>query len=314
MISKATIFRISAGFALPSMGALEKALQQASFTPCGPTQAESAGWIAPRGNKSTVLAEPVGKGAILRLQVERRTVPASAIKEAVDAMVEKYKQETGRERAGAKLKKEFKEEAIQSLLPRAFPKRSSTTLWVDPVNHWLVVDGSSAGTDLAVSGLVGALLDVAGPNPTPEPIDLLAKPLNTVMAPGTAMAHWLTADAPHGFTVDRDCELKTQDDSKSAVRYSSHTLEIAEVAEHIAAGKVPVKLAMTWDGRVSFELSDAGQVRKIKLLDVVLDGTKEDGEGDDGFDTDAAIMTGELSKLIPDLIEALGGEVEPSAS
>jgi recombination associated protein RdgC len=34
------------------------------------------------------------------------------------------------------------------------------------------------------------------------------------------------------------------------------------------------------------------------------------GKDDDGFDTDAAIITGELSGLIPDLLEALGGEME----
>ena len=34
---------------------------------------------------------------------------------------------------------------------------------------------------------------------------------------------------------------------------------------------------------------------------------------DDGFDADAAIATGEIGKLIPDLLEALGGEVELGA-
>ncbi|GKT22539.1 recombination-associated protein RdgC [Acidovorax sp. SUPP3334] len=77
-----------------------------------------------------------------------------------------------------------------------------------------------------------------------------------------------------------------------------------EVREHIAAGKLPTKLAMTWDDRVSFLLTDCLQVRKIAFLDCVFDGTKTD-EG--GFDTDVAIATGELAKLIPDLIEALGG-------
>jgi recombination associated protein RdgC len=33
------------------------------------------------------------------------------------------------------------------------------------------------------------------------------------------------------------------------------------------------------------------------------------GKDDDGFDTNTAILTGELSQLIPDLLEALGGEM-----
>jgi recombination associated protein RdgC len=60
---------------------------------------------------------------------------------------------------------------------------------------------------------------------------------------------------------------------------------------------------------VSFTLTDMAQVKKIKLLDVVLDGQQDKGKDDDGFDADAAIVTGELSGLIPDLLEALGGEL-----
>jgi recombination associated protein RdgC len=310
MFKSATIFRIAAGFTLPSFATLEQVLQTARFLPCGATQPESVGWVPPRGNQSTVLAEAVGASVILRLQTERRPLPASAIKDEVDARVERYKQETGRERASAKIKKEFKEEAIQALLPRAFTKRSSTTLWIDPVNHWLVVDSASlAGADNVVSRLIELLSECAGAGS----MGILAKPLQTRMPAGAAMAHWLASrDAPVAFTLDRDCELKTPDDQKSAVRYSRHTLEIDEVAEHIAAGKIPVKLAMTWNERLSFVLNDMGQVGKIKLLDVVLDGTQENGKDDDGFDTDAAIVTGELSALIPDLIEALGGELVPA--
>jgi recombination associated protein RdgC len=114
--------------------------------------------------------------------------------------------------------------------------------------------------------------------------------------------------------VDRDCELKAPDENKSTVRYSRHTLEIDEVAEHIAAGKVPTQLAMTWNDRVSFVLSEAGQVRKLKMLDVVVKEAEDTrGKDDEGFDTNAAILTGELSALIPDLLEALGGELEPGA-
>lgn len=306
MFKSASFFRISADFVMPPLDAFEEALQSAQFTPCGATQPESVGWVPPRGNKSTVLLETVGPQIILRLCIERRPVPASAVKAEVELRVEKYKQETGRERVSSKIKKEFKEEAIQSLLPRAFTKRSSTTLWIDPVNKFLVVDsGSLVGADKVVGNLVEALSEIPGSRP-----GIMAKPVQTTTAAGTAMAHWLASrEAPADFTVDRDCELKMPDDQKSTVRYSRHTLEIDEVAEHIASGKVPTQLAMTWNERVSFVLTDMAQIKKIKLLDVVLDGVQENGKDDDGFDTDAAIVTGELSALIPDLLQALGGEL-----
>jgi recombination associated protein RdgC len=57
-------------------------------------------------------------------------------------------------------------------------------------------------------------------------------------------------------------------------------------------------------------LTESGQVRKIKMLDVVL--TDQDKEGDQ-FDADVAIVTGELSALIPDLLLALGGETATQA-
>ena len=57
---------------------------------------------------------------------------------------------------------------------------------------------------------------------------------------------------------------------------------------------------------MSFVLTDTMQVKKVQFLDVVFEGNKPE---DSGFDADAAIATGELKQLIPDLLEALGGEM-----
>jgi len=57
---------------------------------------------------------------------------------------------------------------------------------------------------------------------------------------------------------------------------------------------------------VSFTLTEHLQIKKIRFDEGLF------GEGnvseEDRFDADAAIFTGELSGLIGDLIEALGGE------
>ena len=99
---------------------------------------------------------------------------------------------------------------------------------------------------------------------------------------------------------------------------SNSSLDIDEVAEHIKGGKLPTQLAMTWAGRVSFVLTEALTLKKIQLLDVVMEGAGVDaaqsGKENAGFDADVAISTGELRQLMPALIEALGGLHERQAA
>jgi len=188
---------------------------------------------------------------------------------------------------------------VHELLPRAFPKRSTTTVWID-LNARRVVIGAASGKK--ADAVATQLVELFG--------GLRLAPLQTAVSPAAAMSAWLSEkQAPARFSVDRECELKQPDSEKSAVRYSRHGLDIDEVAEHIQQGKLPTQLAMTWDGRVSFVLTESGAIRKIKLLDVVLENSAGKGKDDGGFDTDVAIITGELGKLLPDLIDALGGEM-----
>ena len=94
------------------------------------------------------------------------------------------------------------------------------------------------------------------------------------------------------------------------MRYSRHPLDNDEVKKHVMEGKLPTRLALTWDDRVSFVLTESLQLKKLAFLEVVFEGAS--AGKDDGFDADAAIATGELLKLLPDLLDALGGELAPA--
>jgi recombination associated protein RdgC len=96
------------------------------------------------------------------------------------------------------------------------------------------------------------------------------------------------------------------------VRYTRHALEAADLRRHIEAGKQCTRLAMTWAERVSFTLTESLAIKRVTPLDVLTE--KEDGAGDEAerFDTDFALMSGELGRLIDQLIEALGGEQRPA--
>lgn len=306
MFKTATFFRIGPDFALPALTALEEALQAARFVPCGATQPESVGWVPPRGGNSVILAEGIGGQIILSLCVEKRALPASAVRDAVEQKIERYKKETGLEKVGSRQKREFKEEAILDLLPRAFTKRRSTLLWIDEANRLLVVGtGAKAGADKVITALMELLSTIPGS----KPASIVFQPVQTEMSAAAAMAHWLSErEAPRGFTVDRDCELKTPDEQKSSVRYARHTLDIDEVPLHIKAGKVPTQLALTWQDRLSFVLTETAQIKRLQLLDAALDNVDKTASKEEKFDADAAIITGELAGLIPDLLDALGGE------
>ena len=122
------------------------------------------------------------------------------------------------------------------------------------------------------------------------------------------IVHWAASNGDRSENGDYIYGKKRLREIDRRIRFLSKRLDIAEVAEHIKAGKLPTQLAMTWASRVSFVLTENLALKKIKLLDVVMEsaGRKAEG-GEKDFDSDVAIATGELGQLIPQLIDALGG-------
>lgn len=295
MLKNAIIYRIlphQPGF---TVGQAEDALARQPFVACGPTQEYSCGWTPPRRVEHGALVETVGQHWVMRFRSEEKKIPADVLKRKVKEKAERILQETGR-RPGKKESKELKEEARLDLLPMAFSREAETLVWMDPVGRFLTIDtASQSRADDIVTTLVESLPGLS-----------LAL-LDTKTSPQAAMSQWLLEqEPPAGFTVDRDCELQSNDESKAKVRYVRHPLDTTEVEDHIRAGKLPVLLALTWDDRVSFVLTAGLQLRSIQFLDSVFESQGADAAS--GFDADVTIMTGELAELIPDLLTALGGE------
>lgn len=290
------VYRIGPGWTPPPMALFEAELQRLAFQPCAPTQERSAGWVPPRGEEHGPMVESVAGQWILKLAVERKAVPAGAVRAELEARCKAIETERGR-KPGRKEKSEIKDEIVLTFLPRAFSKKSSHMLWLDVANRSVVVAASSAK---AAEPVVKQLVDVMADLKHVLPL----APLSTAIAPATAMAGWLaTRQPPDGFTIDRDLELRNSGEDKSVVRYARHSLELDEIGQHIEQGKLPVQLALTWNERVSFVLTEQLAIRKIDIR-----GAEDAPKGEDGFDADAAIATGELSGLLPQLLASLGGE------
>lgn len=292
---------------------LDALLQPVLFQPTSPTQEMSMGFIAPRSGAATGAGDngqalPLVEGVrsadghldmIMRFAVERRTVPASAVKKRVKEIVDHIEQTTGR-KPGRKEQKELAEQARHELLPNAFTRESQGWVWFSPRSGMLAVD---AGSDTVVD----------------QVLTLLAKNVPDAAFRGVDLQHSLTAkmtdwlqhhEVSDEFHLGRSCELKAMDESGGVVRYKNQLLDCNEVRNQLTVqGLVPHALAMNWADRVSFTLTARSlTIKGIDFTDVVTD-ERNSQQNDDPFDANATIAVAEMGRLIPELIEALGGEI-----
>lgn len=292
------IFRIAAPWAI-SLDKLVEQLQRGEFCPVVGSEPMSRGWISPRADGDLVYA--ANGHWLIRLQIETRLLPPEVILAEVGKRAEKETELQGYP-PGRKQLKEMRERVTQELLPTAFTVRRSTFAWIDPKNGWFIIN---AGVPAKAEALIEHLHHCLDEFPL--------RPLHTQLSPQSAMADWLAGgEAPAGFTVDRDCELKSSAEEKAAVAFKRHRLDDAvgdEIKAHLAAGKLPTHLALTWDDRVSFVLTEKMIIKRLTFLDLAKEEADQNAQTvDDQFAANFAIMTGELGRFLPGLLAALGGE------
>lgn len=287
------IYRLPKDWAA-DLAQVEQQLGTFTLQPCGTSVMQSLGWVAPRPQGP--LIHSVGGQWLLALGVEQKLLPAAIVKQFAADRAKEIEENEGR-RVGRKEMRELREAMTQELMPRAFTRRRTTFAWIDPVNGWLVIDAASPVK--AEELLEHLRKSVEG---------LPARLVDTAQSPMAAMTGWVAAgEAPSGFTLDQDLELRSAE--KATVRYVKHTLEGDEIRQHIAAGKVVTRLAMTWGDKISFLLNENLQVKRLSFLDVLKEQTDGQAENEDErFDGDFALMTGEVARLLDDLLGALGGE------
>jgi recombination associated protein RdgC len=162
-----------------------------------------------------------------------------------------------------------------------------------------VIDASSQAVADEVLGLLVKSVD-----------QLPLASVRVAQSPVAAMTEWLlSGEAPAGFTLDQDTELRSPAQGNATVRYVGHALDVEDMRRHIEAGKQCMRLAMTWNDRISFVLTPSLTIKRVAALDVIKDASDPTAQNDDEvFDSDMTLMTGELARMFADIVEVLGGE------
>ncbi|MDE1182791.1 recombination-associated protein RdgC [Paraburkholderia sp.] len=277
---------------------LEQSLAAHAFQPGSRLEMQTQGWASPRDNDSLVVG--INRQMLLLFRTEKKLLPASVVNQVTKARAVELEEQQGY-KVGRKQMKELKEQITDELLPRAFSIRRDTRVWIDTVNGWLVIDAASQTLGDEVLGLLVKSID-----------RLPLRTLRVAQSPVAAMTNWLlSGDAPGGFTLDQDTELRSPTQGNATVRYVGHSLDVDDMRRHIEAGKQCMKLAMTWSDRVSFVLTPTLSLKRIAALDVLKEASDPTAQNDDEiFESDFTLMSGELAKLIADVVDALGGELD----
>ncbi|MBZ2168233.1 recombination-associated protein RdgC [Marinobacter sp. F4216] len=295
----ARVFRFTKPFDI-SAEELEDKLQADAFKPCGPQETSRQGWVPPLGKHGEQLVHSAGGYHLIALRKEEKILPGPVVKEAVEERAEAIELEQSR-KVRRKEKDEIKEQVMLEMLPQAFSRNRRCYAYLAPKDGVLVVD---AGSAKQAEDLASTLRKSLGSLPV--------RPPALEQAPAFTFTGWLneTIDLPAAITLGSECELKDPSEDGGVVRCKGLDLKADEIRNHLDAGMQVTRLALTWDENVSFVLDEEFGIRRIKFGETIQDQL-DDVDADDAvakFDAAFTLMTLELARLIPGLLEAMGGE------
>ncbi len=295
-------YRLSADHGLTPQ-IISEALEKKPFVACGSSDPLSQGWVPPAAHMPDLFAPSLQNAVLVALKTEEKLLPPAVIRQQADQRIQKIQAEENR-KVGRREIREICERVAEELLPRAFVKSRIERAIVDLENGWVWVEGSTAAR---AENLLSLLREAVGSLPT--------RLIDTRSSPQVAMTLWLQEGAPEPFTLDADCELRFPGEGGAVARFTRQPLETDEVRQNLLAGKLVSRLGLAWQDRLAFQLTEKLEIKRLTMLDL-LEEELESADSPDAaalFDSSLALLIGELRSLLPQLIEALGGENSENA-
>lgn len=279
---------------------LEEALDAAAFKPCGPQDSFRQGWVSPLGRHGDQKVHSANGCHLVCLRKEERLLPAAVVKEAVEERVELIEAEQGR-KVRRKEKDEIRDQVTLEMLPQAFTRSRHSYAYIAPADGLLVVD---AGSSKQAEDLASALRQALGSLPVRPPV--------VQQSPAFVLTGWLTGELhpPAGLAPAQECELRDPGEDGGVIRCRGLDLHSDEIRSHIESGMQVTKMALDWEENLSFVIDEELSVRRLKFGETLRDQL-DDIDSDDAlakFDGAFTLMTLEIARLVPVLLEAFGGE------
>lgn len=298
--TNALVYRLNRNIPLEA-AELQKQMESFTFSPVGSQDMAKSGWVPALVDGTDNLVHEVNGQLLLKIRKEEKILPGAVLRKAVAEKVAKLESDQSR-----KLKKtekdSVKDEVLHSLLPRAFTKDDFTQIWIDTKSGLITVDASSAKKAEDALALLRKSLGSLPVTPL-----CLSNPIELTLT------DWLKdGDLPAGFALGDSATLKALLEDGGILKSKKQDLVSDEIRNHLDAGKLVTELALDWQERIQFTLTDAAAIKRIRFSDVLMQQNDDIDVEDKAqrADADFLLMTGELSALISNLVVALGGEAQ----
>lgn len=296
---QATLFQFSKPFS-SSISELSELLKPLAFTPCLPSFASSIGWVSPLGQAHQELVYGSKRFLLISLQFEEKILPATVVRQAVIEKVAEIEAKEARTVRG-KEKQNIKDEMVQTLLPRAFSKKSVVSAYIDLKDQLLVLNSS---TPSKVERFIAFFKRAVAP------VDLHTI---AVKKPVDLMTDWLKGeDVPRNFEIGQACLLRDPQQEKRMIRCQHQDLFAANIQAFLKEECEVMTLAMAWKEQVKFTLTGEFALRGIQFQEAVLSLAQSDytETAEQRFDADFVLMTELMSQMLEDLLQSCAAPVE----
>lgn len=266
--------------------ALERALLEHHFRPCGKQDISATGFQSPfhaAQRKDGPMFHKVGDRYWFCLRKQERLLPASVVNNELSQKVADIEAQTGSP-VGKKAQQELKQQIITQLLPQAFTKDTYTNGFISIETGMVIIDASA---DNRAEAFLAMLRKVLGSLPVVPFVQ------NNI---GLLLTNWLTDEPPQPFVLLEEAEFVADDDSGSVVRCKNQPLDSDEVHALLTAGKRIRQVGVTFDERLSVIITDEGAFKRISFSDIVQESLSDipKDEKSARLDAEFALMSSEL--------------------
>lgn len=293
------IYRLAGDHALTAEKIAE-ALASKIFVPAGSHDLASFGWVAPVKHRPDDLAIAQHDAVLIAVQTESKILPPAVVNQEADRRIAKIEAKENR-RVGRREQREIRERVAEEFLPRAFSKLSAQRAIIDLKNNLVIVDSGSASK---AENLLSHLRSALGELPT--------RLIQTACGPRSVITSWLRDGAPENFTLDDAVELESVAEGGAKAKFQNAPLDAEAIKTHLGDMEV-TRLAVSWNDRISFTISDALEFKRLAMLDQLAEDQQSELESCEDmaaeFDARFFMHVGTLRQFIPAVFEAMGGEI-----